>query len=88
MPTYSLTLTESQAFEVNDAIAEVIHRMLTVGQTATEVQEHSLAQLWAVKQAIACAAFGDDSPGIEHKRADVERAIAAPKAHPREHAYL
>lgn len=72
--------TESQQYEVNDAISETINRMLTEGQTEIEIKYNSLAVLWSAWKALTIAAFGNwDTPGMLEIAPKIEVAINRPK---------
>lgn len=75
--------------EMNDALAEVMHRMVNQGQTKAEIEYGSLAVMWQLNKKIVRAILGsDDTPGIHNKTLAIEEAIKNPKRLNREHAYI
>lgn len=81
-------LTADQRDEVNDAINEVVSRMLTVGQTTSEIEHASLRALWSAWQSLTAAEFGDwKTPGMLALEPAVTAAIKQPKKHAAPAAY-
>lgn len=76
----ALTFTEDEGYEVNDAIHEVVSRMLNEGQSPEEIKYHSLARLWSAWRKITAETLGTaDTPGMLEVAPKIEAAIAKPK---------
>ena len=52
---HTLTLTQNQLYELNDAAHEVIKRMLRDGQDETEIKLRALPELWGAFKALHIA---------------------------------
>jgi hypothetical protein len=77
---HTLALTEAEIYETNDALFEVVTRMIEHGQTGTELERRSLGVLWAVLQKVNVAVLGTaDTPGSLALAGRVRAAMAAPK---------
>ena len=61
--TFTLTVTENQLYELNDAANEVITRMLRDGQDETEIKLRALPELWGAFKAISMALLECSYPG-------------------------
>lgn len=77
MDTSILTcLSENELYEINDAIAEVVRRMVEEGQDEVELRNDSLKTLWRAWGKINVAVCGtDDTPGRAAWAPVVEQAI-------------
>ena len=77
--TFTLTVTENQLYELNDAANEVITRMLRDGQDETEIKLRALPELWGAFKAISMALLGTtDTPS----RREIEPRVLAEIARP------
>mgnify|MGYP003499389879 FL=1 len=77
--TFTLTVTENQLYELNDAANEVITRMLRDGQDETEIKLRALPELWEAFKVISMALLGTtDTPGIREIEPRVLAEIARP----------
>lgn len=77
--TFTLTLTQNQLYELNDAAHEVIQRMLAEGQDHAEIKLQALPELWGAFKALHMALLGTpDTPGIREIEPRVLAAIAKP----------
>lgn len=84
-----LECTTEELYEINDALMEVIDRMLHEGQTQQEIDYGSLRVMWGVRQRARQAVLGDfpkSKEGLELEE-QVKNAIQHPKLLDREHAY-
>lgn len=85
----NLELKRDELYEINDAIGEVIARMLRDGQTKQEIGYSSLRVLWEVKKKVTFAVLEEEnSPGILEQEPKILRAMQCPKILDREHGYL
>lgn len=76
----TITLSQDQLYELNDAALEVIKRMLRDGQDVVELKLHALPNLFGAFQAVQLALLGTtDTPGMQDLEAKVLQAIANPK---------
>ena len=77
--TFTLTVTENQLYELNDAANEVITRMLRDGQDETEIKLRALPELWGAFKATSMALLGTtETPGIREIEPRVLAEIARP----------
>lgn len=75
-----LHFTKDELYEVNDAINEVVGRMLNEGQTDHEIKLRSLARLWSAWQKVTNEVCGTaETPGMQQIKPLIEIAIANPK---------
>jgi hypothetical protein len=74
-----LELSDDEAWEANDALGEVINRMLLVGQTTTEIKYRSLQTAWAVQKRIVAARLKPLPDWVAHREAEVAAAVDSPK---------
>lgn len=80
MEPKAVQFSENQHYEVNDAISEVVQRMVSEGQTDLEIKHHSLSILWGAWKVLTIAAFGTwETPGMLEFAPTVEAAINHPK---------
>jgi hypothetical protein len=72
--------SDDEFYEVNDAIGEVVHRMVHAGQTDSEINHQSLARLWSAFDKLSAERFGtSDTPGRQSMVDAVREAIDNPK---------
>lgn len=72
--------TEHELYELNDALHEVICRMIGQGQIAQEIENDSLRVMWSVMKKVTKASLGmDDTPGLQMLAPKIEATIAHPK---------
>lgn len=77
---HTLTLTQNQLYELNDAAHEVIKRMLRDGQDETEIKLRALPELWGAFKALHIALLGTaDTPAMQEFEPQVLAAISNPK---------
>jgi len=77
---HTVTLSETQLYELADAANETLMRMLREGQTREEIRYRSLAVLWSANKALTVAIVGtDDTPGLREIEPEVLAAIKRPK---------
>lgn len=75
-----LTLSQDQLYELNDAVNEVLERMLRDGQDAAEIKLRALPNLWDAFKAVRLALLDTlDTPAINELEPRVLAAIASPK---------
>lgn len=75
-----IPLTREEFYEVNDAINEVVQRMLQHGQSAQEIEMESLRHLWSAWVKLTTGVFGNpDTPGLQEIAGAVEEAISNPR---------
>lgn len=78
--TMTIEFTKDELYEINDAINEVVGRMLQEGQTEQEIQYLSLARLWASWQRVTLEMHGTaDTPAMKRMAHLIEIAITNPK---------
>lgn len=72
--------TQEQAYELNDAIYEVLQRMLREGLDDAELRVNALAELWGAYKALYLTMVGSlDTPGIQDLEPQILAAVANPK---------
>ncbi|EFL5392026.1 hypothetical protein AA919_004259 [Escherichia coli] len=77
---HTVTLSETQLYELADAANETLMRMLREGQTREEIRYRSLAVLWSAMKAMTEAMHGTaDTPGMQNIEPEVLAAIKRPK---------
>ena len=75
-----LHFTSDELYEINDALNEVAGRMMKDGQTALEIELHSLARLWSAWQKVTAEICGTtDTPAVAKFKPLIEAAITHPK---------
>ncbi|MBA4059841.1 MAG: hypothetical protein C0470_05600 [Verminephrobacter sp.] len=75
-----LTISQDQLYELNDAVNEVLERMLRDGQDAAEIKLRALPNLWNAFKAVRLALLGTlDTQGMNELEPRVLAAIANPK---------
>lgn len=76
----AIEFSKDELYEINDAINEVVGRMLRDGQTPEEINYHSLARLGTAWQRINVAIHGTaDAPGMKRILPLIAIAINNPK---------
>lgn len=76
----ALELSQNQLYELSDATAEVMQRMMRDGQSDVEIKLHALRNLWGAYQALHLAILGTlDTPAIRELTPRVLQAIANPQ---------
>lgn len=74
-----IEFTEDELYEVNDAIAEVVHRMISKGQTEQEIKHSSLKVMWHAWKKVAIASLGTaDTTAFREMEPEIEEAIKNP----------
>lgn len=75
-----IEFSRDELYEINDAINEVVGRMLQDGQTPAEINYHSLARLSAIWQRVTVAITGTaETPAMERMLPLIAIAINNPK---------
>lgn len=75
-----IEFSKDELYEINDAIGEVVGRMLRDGQTQAEIDYHSLARLGAAWQRVTVAIHGTaDTPGMTRMLPLIAIAMDNPK---------
>lgn len=76
----AIDFTKDEIFELNDAINEVVGRMLRDGQTPEEIDYHSLRNLWTAWRRITVELHGTaNTPAMERQSNLISIAMAHPK---------
>lgn len=77
---HTVTLSDNQLYELNDAAHAVIERMLREGQDPVEIRLHALANLWSAYKVLQVTMTGSlDTPGLQSWEPQVMAAISKPK---------
>ncbi|WP_404299057.1 hypothetical protein [Alicycliphilus denitrificans] len=75
-----LKLTLHQSYELNDAVHEVLQRMLRDGLDNAELRVNALAELWGAYKALHLAMLGSDATyAIQQLEPQILAALANPK---------
>lgn len=78
-----ITFTSDEFREIQDALQAQITRMCKVGQTAQEIEYHSLANAWSSRKKVIEFLMPVPLPNwVEESSIEVMEAIANPKVLP------
>lgn len=78
-----IEFSKEELYELNDAIGEVVHRMLNEGQTPQEIKYRSLLRLGTAWQQITVAIFSTvKTPAMELMLPCIANAVNHPKVKP------
>lgn len=76
----AIDFSRDELYEINDAIGEVVKRMMDDGQTEQEIRMRSLDRLWSAWQKVTTEVCGTaETPGLQKMKPLIEIAIANPK---------